>query len=170
MVAPHPQALCDRIERLCRVHSQQTAAEIVGITMQVVSKIKHRGFKAAKGKQQRPMPPDFPIQANYMTIRELAVHYRAGHGVVRRWAAEVGRAAMPSAQPCKAIPDRDVIVSAIDTHGLGGAHIALGVSRDTLRNWRQHHGLPLRGKPNPPARPGVGWADSYFQNRSGATA
>lgn len=90
MPPPLSQAMCDRARRLTAVHTQDTAAMILGIWPETIIKVRKRGWVAAEpGRKKRPRPTDFAIQVHHMQRRELARHYRAGNDTIARWAREL---------------------------------------------------------------------------------
>ncbi len=85
-----PQHVHDRARRLAEIHPMKVVAELVGVRPSQLSKMKKRGWAAVpEGVSARQMPTDFAIQSRHMSNRALALHYRTGLAVVRRWFSEL---------------------------------------------------------------------------------
>ena len=85
-----PQHVVDRARRLADVHPLQTVAELIGVRLAQISRMKKRGWVAPPdGRPTRPMPADFAIQSGNMSQRELMRHYGARITTVRRWSREL---------------------------------------------------------------------------------
>lgn len=158
-----PQSVCDRAERLCRVHPQITVAELLGIEPATLTRLKQRGFRASVGKRLRPIPADFAIQSIHMSQRELGQHYRAGHHTVARWSKEIDRQPRWRAGTVLPVPARkdvEAAIAAYPTFALAAS--ALGVSATTLRAWRRKLGLDqATATATTLAARSFGWADRY---------
>lgn len=169
------QADCDRMRRLCAVHTLEVVAELMHIHKDTVWRIRKRGFVATTGgPARRPMPYDFRIQMDLMGIHELARHYQTGQGCVRRWIAEAGRRDFTPRSSARvhvqqARPARDIVETAVARHGATRAAAELGVTPSTLQKWREFYGLPIQHKrvvqlrKRPTQR---GWVDRYRDQRA----
>jgi hypothetical protein len=171
------QAQCDRMRRLCELHPQVVVARLMHIDPTTVCVIKKRGFKASTGgPARRPMPDDFRIQADVMTLHELARHYRTGLCCVRRWIEEAGGRRFTPRSSARltgmpTMPPREVVAAAVENLGATRAAAEFGVSPTTLQKWRQHYGLPIRHKRvvQLRKRPALrGWAERYHEDRAAA--
>lgn len=162
---PTPHDVCDRVRRLCEVHSTRTVSEIVGIDRNTILGMKRRGWKAGRGgRHPRKMPTDFPIMANRMTKKELQKHYKAGQRTVSKWAEQIPRnyERKPGAPKAKPIPDDVAEVVARLGPTKAAAHFQVDPS--TLQNWRVALGLPIQKKRSrKPVKPTVGWVDEYVR-------
>lgn len=86
------QAKCDRLRRLTETYGIEQAAIIARTSSNAIRNVRRRGWMAGdRRKHRRPIPTDFRIQCDAMSIVELAAHYRAGRSTIMRWANEVGR-------------------------------------------------------------------------------
>lgn len=154
--APFSQVEVDRLRRLHDTHGIMVAAEIAGTTPNGIRIVRKRGWTAVPAKPERPIPTDFLIQCDRMTLLELARHYNAGTSVVVRWARQAGRASMLGRGRKLPVPaDLAMIVGRL---GLKGAASHYGVGEDTLCRWRREAGLPIKGDP---VRGSVGWVERY---------
>jgi hypothetical protein len=83
---PTSQQFIDRVELLCRSHSQRTVASLLKIQQSTISGMKKSGWKAKTYKGlRRALPTDFAIMSKRLTYRELMAHYRASDRTVLRW-------------------------------------------------------------------------------------
>ncbi len=156
------QAQVDRLRLLCQVHSDTTAAMIVGCTRPAVKRARLAGWKAGTNRNFRPRPTDFSIQCRYMTVKEMERHYHATGKTVRRWCDEVGvgRRNINTAKPSQPIPaDLPEVVA---TLGVEGAAKRYGVHWNTVNRWRHKLGLPFR-KRRTKAQPLFGWVERYAE-------
>ena len=81
----------DRAERLCRIHSERTVAEILRVSRSTLYKMKRRQWRAAATTHPfRKRPVDFAIQNRGSSIDLLARHYGTSTRVIRRWRREIG--------------------------------------------------------------------------------
>lgn len=162
------QADCDRLRRLCEIHTQADAAAIVGCIPNAVTAAKNRGWKAF-GMPLRPRPSDFALRADEMTLVELARHYRTGRGCVARWAAEINRERLPNGGGVKPRPIPADLAEVVAMLGAERAAAHYGVNRKTLRKWRKAAGLSVeqcRAKKIESSSL-IGWADRYAAERRG---
>ena len=89
------QARCDRLRRLTETHGIMAAAEIAGTSPNAIRKVRARGWQAGRrGRRVRPIPTDFRIQCDLMSIPALAEHYRTSRSIIVRWSRAVGRKPM----------------------------------------------------------------------------
>lgn len=168
MAAPIPQALVDRVRRLCDVHDMTTVAGIVGINRRTIGDMKRRGWKQAQ-QPRRPRPTDFAIVSDTMTKKDLMRHYRAGERQVQRWCEQVGRQRKQASRYRPARPIPSDLAETVAKLGPYGAADHYGVSYGTVKRWRKATGLPLSWSRQPKrAAATVGWADRYFESRSAA--
>lgn len=83
------QALCDRAERLARVHPLGDVAAILGLHPSQISRIRKRGWRAVPlGRLVRRRPGDLSIQQADMTFAELTEHYQCGNSTMLKWLSE----------------------------------------------------------------------------------
>jgi transposase-like protein len=164
------QADCDRMRRLCEIHPQVVVAQLMHIDKDTVWRIKKRGFTATRGgPARRPMPDDFRIQADALSLHELARHYRTGLCCINRWVKEAGsRDFTPRSSahitPQRIRPEREVVEAAVAEHGPTKAAHVLGVHPTTLQKWREFYGLPIYHKRVILLRkrvPDKRWAETY---------
>jgi transposase-like protein len=172
------QAECDRIRKLCEIHSARAVAEIVGTNPNAITRLKRRGWKAyTQAHRERPMPDEFPLLAADMTILELRAHYKVSQKAIYRWVKQVGRkplSARGGGQP-KPVPPREDLDRLCREVGPLGAAAHYGVHRNTLLKWRDAYGLPVlerferrRKQKQADSATGIGWADRYFADRKAA--
>ncbi|MBD3762623.1 hypothetical protein [Rhizorhabdus sp.] len=138
---------CARIRALVERYGRDAAARIAGVSPSTVTALRRRGYQPATlGRKPPPMPADFAIQVNYMTVDDLQAHYGVGRVTMRAWLASVKREyvaqrASPRKRPA---PEREVLEAALQEHGgVMGACEALGVCRAIFQRWRKERGLPI---------------------------
>ncbi len=173
-----PPEMCLRIKRLCAVHTHEVVAELTGVSLSSITNLKGRGFEPRQiGRQRSPMPSDFQIQANHMTIPDLMTHYRVAASTLHGWLKQIDRQYTPRPAPDKSTPliRRDKILAAISSVGVTRAHEVLGISANTLRKMRDHYGMTVKRRRSPKklrivetakAERALGWTDRYFERRA----
>lgn len=159
------QAECDRLKLLCKFHTQEEAAAIVGTCSNAVTRAKQRGWKAYQPHWRRPLPSDFALHADRMTKRQLRDHYGTSQRAVERWPREFGRKNMPRAHGAPPLPmpaDFAEVTARLITLDAVAEHYA--VSRSTVKKWRLKAGLTKRRNlPSPLSM--IGWAERYVAER-----
>jgi transposase len=171
LMQPISQELCDRIKRLCALHTNLVVAQLCHVNRNTVWRVKKRGFKAGhSGPTLLQRPDDFAIHADKMTIIDLAKHYRCSPSMIQRWVREIGGRDYKSpyrARPQKPMPPVAVIVAAIAEHGPIKAAPVLGVDDSTLWKWRNRLGLPIARKRKKALtlEQRKGWVERYVEER-----
>jgi transposase len=156
MAQPHSQATVDRCKLLTKEHSYKTVAEIVGVSLDAIVRMKKRGWKAGTGrKPPTPMPGDYPIQRHHMRRHEAAKHYGVSPGTVRKWdeALPTPREYRREHKPVNKIAIPRDIKARVRELGATGAARHYGINTDTFRRMRRDVGLPIQKK-----RKNVVWA------------
>ena len=144
---PLSQETCERMRRLCQVHTQETVAALCGVSKHAVQQAKKRGWKAGKGgPSRRPMPGDYPIQRDHLTVHQLRVHYHTGLGCISRWERELKqpRRYVPRSSSRGALPTPPNLAEVIQQLGATRAAAHFNVHPNTLARMRRDAGLPVR--------------------------
>jgi hypothetical protein len=158
------QADCDRLKLLCTVHSQATAARIVGCSPNAVVAAKKRGWKQG-GRKLRPAPSDIALLASDMPKMDLCSHYgcdwetlnRWLSGIDRRYVKQVGGAARP-----KPIPgDFEQVWRRL---GMRGTARHYGVAQSTVNKWQHALGL-FKNRRKPANDNRIGWVERYIAEK-----
>jgi len=163
----YPQEVVDRMRRLYETHgSLTTVGAIMGIDPDIISRAKRRGWKSGRpGQAATPMPSDFPLMANRLTIKQLCAHYRAGQGSVYRWLGQIERNYEPRSSSHGSKPIPVGFESVLREHGPTKAAAILGVDPNTLQKWREQKGLPVARK-RKKATDQRNWAEQYYLRKA----
>ncbi|MBO9377895.1 hypothetical protein GG804_14065 [Sphingomonas histidinilytica] len=147
-----PPELCARIKRLSATYTQEVIAELTGVSISSVQNLKRRNFEPRQiGRQRKPLPADFRVQCNHMSIPEMLTHYSVSQETLHGWLAQVDRHYTPKPHPDYSAPllPREKIASTIARVGITRAARELGLSDNTLRKMRVRHGMVVKRRRSP---------------------
>ena len=157
-------AQCDRIRRLCATYDDATVRRLTGVGAGTLYELRKRAFRAARRKNERPVPSDWGLVAPGKAIGWLIQHYRTGPRTITRWRRE-----KPMVGPGRGHRRKDRPVDlreVLARMNVADAEAHYDVSNAVLSRWRREIGIATR---TTPAAARTSWVERYVEERGGAS-